>query len=368
VIADTYPFNPSIENRIQGASGPPAAGVTNNVPVEHILLWEIEVHHQRRYRRDGAAAALSRTEWEIAYQEQTLAIQVIRAYATLLYRQEKLHLAEETLRFNQRLVEDVRRLVNVGKLRNIDLIQAETEFDSTRDLVSQSREAQTAARQDLYRHLGLVGGDFEIDGLLESPAQNWDPAALGELATSRRADLQAKRLAVSEAAANLNLAVANRRGNPTIGPAFGYDPSKIMTIGIQVNVPIPFPNRHRGEIMQSEAEQAQAVLSLRQAEVNVRQDVASALARLEVAQRRADLFRTKTLPNLQRAADDMAKLFQAGEPGVDSLRVIDIRRKLLLARDGYLDALNSVRQAQADLLAATGEPVLALCPAAAQKP
>ena len=54
----------------------------------------------------------------------------------------------------------------------------------------------------------------------------------------------------------------------------------------------------------------------------------------------------------------MEKLFQAGEPGVDVLRVIDVRRKLLQARDGYLDALWAVRQARADLAAAVGEPAL----------
>jgi outer membrane protein TolC len=47
---------------------------------------------------------------------------------------------------------------------------------------------------------------------------------------------------------------------------------------------------------------------------------------------------------------------------VDVLRVIDVRRKLLRARDSYLDALWAVSQARADLLAATGEPALTFCP------
>ncbi len=275
VIADTYPFNPSLENRFQVASGPASAGITNNLPIEHILLWEVEVHHQRRYRREGAAAALSRTDWEIAAQEQALAIQVIRVYATLLYRQEKQQLVGETLRFNERLVSDVRQLVNAGKLRNADLIVAQTEVTDTQDLVSQGQESLVAARQDLFRVMGIVDAGFQVEGPLESPEEKWDAAVLTDLAQARRADLQAKRLAVAEAAANLKLAIANRRGNPVVGPAFTYDPSKVSAIGIQVNVPIPFPNRHRGEILQSEAEQAQAVLALRQAEINVRQDVAS---------------------------------------------------------------------------------------------
>src|SRR5437868_4775931 len=62
VIAETYPFNPVFENRVQYASGPPAAGVLNVVPVEHLLLWEVEVRHQGRYRRQAAAAGLTRTE------------------------------------------------------------------------------------------------------------------------------------------------------------------------------------------------------------------------------------------------------------------------------------------------------------------
>jgi outer membrane protein, heavy metal efflux system len=360
VIADTYPFNPILENRIQGASGPQAAAITNRVPVEQILLWELEVRGQRNFRRQGTAAALSRTDWDIAFQEQTLGVQVIRAFVTLLYRQEKWRLIGETLRFNERLVEDVRRLVDAGKLRNADLILAQTEVTDTLDQQSASRESLTAARQDLNRLLGLVDGSFAVEGSLDLPPLNWDAALLGELATTRRADLQARRLAVAEADANLRLTKANRRGNPTVGPAFTYDPSRVSAIGIQVNVPIPFPNRHRGEIQQGEAELAQASLLLRQAEVNVLQDVSSGLARLDAAQRRTELFRTKTLPDLERAVSDMEKLFQAGEPGVDVLRVIDVRRKLLRARDSYLDALNTVRQAHADVLAAAGEPVLGL--------
>src|SRR5579862_8678496 len=30
IIADTYPFNPTLENRIQAATGPASAGITNN--------------------------------------------------------------------------------------------------------------------------------------------------------------------------------------------------------------------------------------------------------------------------------------------------------------------------------------------------
>ncbi len=362
VIADTYPFNPVLENRIQGAEGPHAAGITNRTPVEHILVWEVELFHQGRYRRQGAAAALSRTDWEIAYQEQTLAVDVIRAYVTLLYRQEKLRLIDETIRFNQRLVEDVRRQVAAGTRPAADQIVAETEVTDTLDLFGGGRESLTTALHDLYRALGVVNGAFEIEGALEVPPLPFDPAALAELAVARRGDLQARRLAVAEADANLRLVMANRLGNPSVGPTYVYDPTGVNMFGAQINVPLPVANLHRGEILEARAQQAQAALLLRQSEVNVRQDVALALARLEGAQRRADLFRTRILPDLRKALDDLQQLWDLGRPGADLPRLIDVRRKLLRARDGYLDALWAVRQARADLLAATGEPVLDLCP------
>ena len=361
VIAETYPFNPVLENRIQAASGPASAAVTNPVPLEHILILELELRHQGRYRRQGAAASLSRTEWEIAFQEQALAVQVIRAYLGLLYRQEKLKLLNETLQVNERLVEDVRRLITGGKLRSGDLIVARSEVSDTLDLVAAGRQDLIAARQELFRALGILDSTWEIEGPFDTPPWNWDPAALSELALARRADLHARQMAVAEADANVRLTVANRFGNPTIGAAYTYDPTQINMIGAQINVPIPALNTRRGEIFQSRAEHEQAVLLLRQAEFNVRQEVQSALARLAAAEQRALQSRSKLQPDLKENVKDMQTLFLAGDPSADALKIIDVRRKWLKARDSYLDTIWSVRQARADVLTATGEPVLGLC-------
>src|SRR5207253_9821843 len=99
---------------------------------------------------------------------------------------------------------------------------------------------------------------------------------------------------------------------------------------------------------------------------NVRQDVAAALARLGVAEQRAEFYRGKALPQLRDALKQMEELYKNSQPSADFVRVIDTRRKLLRARDGYLDALWAVRQAWADLLPAIGEPALGLCEPAAE--
>jgi cobalt-zinc-cadmium efflux system outer membrane protein len=358
VIAETYPFNPTLETRVQYARGPEQAGVTNKYPVESLLLMEVELHGQGKHRREAAAAALSRTEWEVAAQEQELAGQVVKAYTGLLYRQEKLRLAQETLKLNEQFVDDVRRLVRLGRLRGADLISAETEVADAADAVGASRESLAASRQDLLKTLGLLEGAFDCVGTLESGKWGWDAAELKTLALERRADLKARNLAVAEAAAGVRLAEANRFGNPTVGPAYSYDPSKVRMIGAQVNLPLPVANSHRGEVLQSAAEHAQAQTQLRQSEFDALQDVAASTQRVDLLQQRAEQIRKKLLPDLERAGADMEKLFQAGEPGVDVLKVIDVRRKVLKARDNYLDLLWALRQARADVIAATGEPAL----------
>src|SRR5262249_44914228 len=136
--------------------------------------------------------------------------------------------------------------------------------------------------------------------------------------------------------------------------------TRVHFIGPQVTLPLPVLNTRRGEIQQRQAELERAALELRQAEVQVQQDVRAALARLRGAYARVTTYRTTILPDLRASLKAIERLFAQGEPGVDVLRVLDIRRKLLRAQDGYIDALWEVRQGWADLATAVGDPALAV--------
>jgi hypothetical protein len=79
------------------------------------------------------------------------------------------------------------------------------------------------------------------------------------------------------------------------------------------------------------------------------------MARLTAARALAETYR-KTLDNLGTALKQFRELFDKLQPGVDALLMIDLRRKLILARNGYLDALFEMNLARADLIAAVGGP------------
>jgi cobalt-zinc-cadmium efflux system outer membrane protein len=363
VIARTYPFNPLLESRVQSASGPRSAGITDRAPQEQLLFFTVELFGQGRIRRQGAAATLSRTDWEIAFQEQTLAVRVMRAFRTLLYRQEKLKLAGVIVQLNQDAARQVQAVVDSGgKLRQADLILARAEVENARSLLGPARGFLATARAEMLRSLGAVDVPLELEGSLDLAIEPGDPQALTQIALENRADLWARRAAVDEAEARLRLEVANRFGNPVLGPAYTYDPTGVQLIGAQVNLPLPLFNKHRGEILQRQAERTRALLEVGRTEVQIRQDVQAALNRLAAAQKWAAEYKNEVLPNLRRGLEEIDKLFAQNDPAADLLRVINVRRSLLRAQDIYLDALWEVNQARTDLAAALGEPALAAAP------
>jgi cobalt-zinc-cadmium efflux system outer membrane protein len=373
VIARTYPFNPTYEMKLDDASGPTAAGILNRVAQEHKILLELELRHQGTYRRQAAQAALSMTDWDIANQEVKLAALVVRAFQTVLYRQEKLRLIEERVRLNEQAAEQIKALREAGKLSPADLLLIRSEVAAARSQRGPGSTSLAVAWADLRRALGVVGSMPDIEGVLGGTVPQADAGQWLEAALERRPDLRARRAAVAEAQAKLRLGVANRFGNPALGPVYAIDPTDITTFGANLTMPIPVLNVKRGEILQLQAEQVKATLEVRSVEVQIRQDVQAALARLTAARAGADLYDKQLLPILRDNLAAIEKLFAAGEPGVDALKVIEVRRNLLNGRDAYLDALWEVGLARADLVAAVGDPLLVLlgpspCAPAGQQP
>jgi cobalt-zinc-cadmium efflux system outer membrane protein len=362
VIANTYPFNPVYQLLLMGDNGPAEAAVTNKVFHEHILRLDLEVCGQGRHRRAAAQAALSRAEWDIANQEVLTAIGTIRAFNTVLYRADKLKVMDTTVLLNEQAVEQVRRLVGAGgRLRSADLVLARSDVDAARSARGPGRTALAVARADLRRFLGSLDDSLVVNGTLDLPPMTGiDLVPLTETALRQRPDVQARHAAVAEAEARWRLEKANRFGNPSVGPAAEYNETQVTFIGVSLVTPIPLLNRRQGEIQQRQAEVMRARQELTQFEIQARQEVLSALARLADARATADNFRNEVLPNLQRARAELERLFARGEPGLDALRILDVRHRILKAYDSYLDALYEFSQARADLAAAVGDPSLAI--------
>lgn len=357
VIARTYPYNPISQFQFFGVTGP---GVTNALSQAHKITMDIEVRHQRNFRKQAAYAALTRTEWEIATQELAICVAANRAFNGVLYREKKLAVLEDTIKLNEQTVEQVKKLVDLGRLRPADLVVARTELDAAHAQLGQGKAALAVARSDLRRQFGTFDDTFAVKGDLDLKVPTAEFEQYADAALAQRPDLQARTLAVTEAQARLQLQVADRYGNPNFGPAFDYNETKNAFIGLQIGGPIPVFNRKSGEIIQAQATYARALVDVRQFEVQAVQDVQAALARLAAASKWADSYSAEVLPNLRQAVKDMNKLLEQNDPGVDALKVIGVQRNYLASLSTHLDALFELSQARSDLAAAVGDPAIAL--------
>jgi cobalt-zinc-cadmium efflux system outer membrane protein len=365
VIARTYPFNPIWDATVSAAMGPEVAGITNVVPITSAVKVELELHHQRRIREQAAAAALSRTEWEVANQELTLAVRVLRAFDTVVYRFRKRQVALYAVDLNQKAAQQVEDFAKPGNkgITAVDVDVIHAELQAARGQLAPATTALVTAWQDLYKALGLTRGSFDLLGGFEVPQRVEDDAdQMLQAAKERRPDLRARQLAVNEADARVRLEIANRFGNPAIGNYSEVTESRGTFVGVAFTMPLPVLNTHRGEIQQREVERTRAALELRQNEVTVEQDLRAALARLEQARRWVDTYHREIVPSLEKTLKDVQTLFDNRAPGADLVRLIDVQRKLVTARDLELDAIFELRQALADLAAAVGDPSVAVLP------
>jgi outer membrane protein TolC len=360
VIARTYPFNPIAETYEQPDVGPKTAGITNHFQFQATVRLDLELRGQGKHRQSAAEALLTRTEWEIATQELLVSVATARAFNSVLYRKRKLDVVEDTIRLNELVVDVVKKLVDAGRLRPADLLVARTELDANRALLGQGKVALAVARSDLRHQFGSLNDTFEVKGELDLPIPTIDQETYVKAAFQVRPDLQARKATVSEAQARLRLQVADRYGNISFGPSYQVDDTSTSYIGFAFFAPIPVLNNRQGEILQAQATVSRSIADVREIEVHSEQEVQAALIRLAEAKKWADSYVREVLPNLRKASQDMERLLQQNDPGVDVIKVIDVQRNYLRAFDSYLDALYEVSQSRVDLAAAVGDPALAL--------
>jgi outer membrane protein TolC len=360
VLAKIYPYNPVFQSHQLYVNGPISAGITSHYYTENYAILPLELRGQGRERVASALATVTRTEWEIAGQELLTAISILRAYDTVLYREQKLRVLVETVTLSEQVLKQSRQLADAGKLGAADVLFASTELDAARAAVGQGKTAVAVAKADLQRQLGTMEIPVTVSGELDLPLPDFDEKALTPFALKHRPEIYARRAAIEEADTQLRLQIADRYNNLAIGPRVDYSETRANFLGIVIGGFIPAFNTRQGEIAQRRAALSRANVDLHATEFLVQQSVDAALSRFHEAKKWAKDYSQTVIPNLKQARKDIEKLFIQNEQGVDLLRVLGVQRNLLRSEDAYLDAQFEVSQARLDVAAAVGEPGLAL--------
>lgn len=371
-VARTYPFNPFVQ--VQATPWQDAkSGGPGTVYHYVLLMQQIQLGHQQRFREENALAALASVRWNIVQAELLNVAQTERLYFTALYLRGVRNLLRANAELNDQLLAVLEKRLEAGEAAAVDV--AIVRLDN-RAAWQQTRLAEANyqnALLDLQRQLNLpiatplepVGDLAGWEWLSPTPAENVpspdaqnvcnliDTTSVAATLVASRPDVLAARADLAAARANVGLANGARRPDLQIGPYYQRTESGTSYLGFRAQTDIPVLNNGMPLVRQREAEAAQRQAVWQQLQRRAQLEAEGAIARYERARRAladSGTFSDSLPMELQR----LEQQFRANE--VDFLRVVTARTSLIQSRRAQLDLMNETAQAAATVTAATGLP------------
>lgn len=260
-------------------------------------------------------------EWQTISQSQTFAIDLIMQGRFLRRLKTTLDLLQRRSDFGtQSLTQGNVTLQTVAPFV-AELTALQTEYDL-------ATLAQAQRWQQLDALLGLQPGVRPLLSVdLQVPAI--DAAEAARLLASlpqRRPDLVALQLGYASQEANLRGAVLGQFPSLTLGPNYGYDTSRVGTLGPSVSIVLPLFNRNRGQIAIQRATREQ-----------LREEYVARLATAEGGVR-----------SLQANLDLLGRQLENARAGLAQAEALTVSAERAL-RAGLLDQLNYVMLVSARL-------------------
>ena len=381
-VANTYPFNPQFQTQVlpytRDRNG-------NNAPVsqQHVIIQTFELAHQRRFRSGAAAAAWEQVRENIRAAELTSVTQTERFFFATLYQRDLRNLARSLAKLNEDQVGVLERRLKAGQANSADVALARLQAQSAHRRQRLMEANYQTALMSLRSYLNLAEDtevdliarwiDWQwksvVDVLRDTDAQPLDEQMLGFLAdgsndvletsvrrlVAERPDVAAARAAVTAARENLALAEAMRTPNLQLGPMWQRDDSATQFWGVQAQMGIPIVNTGIPLVRQRRAELQQQQVTAARREQQAALEARAAIQRYERARRLVEQSRgefAQAMPEVLKPFEDQ---FQAGQ--ITLLQVFAARTSLVQSRQSFLDLLNELAEAAADVTQSTGLPV-----------
>ncbi len=310
-------------------------------------------------KKARAQARINEVTAQIAGAEWRLAAEVREAYTALLAAEERLRLAESSLRLQERIRQFIRDRRQLGDASRLDVNLVDIEYAETLREEATVRNERDRVRMDLNRFLGLpplleLKLQAAADPLAYRPI-NLDVAALGQALLKHRPDLQAAKEEYEQAEQSLRLAYVQRWPWFRFGPAYARDEIEGGAgnrWGVGLGIDLPLANLNQGEIARLEAVRDRLRQEFSARLHQARGEINEAYRDLQAQARLIRLFEESIRPALEENVRLIEAGFQLGELNV--LQVITTQDKALRSRREALQAQFEYWRAVYDLERALG--------------
>jgi multidrug efflux system outer membrane protein len=323
--------------------------------------WEIDFWGKFRRATEAARAELLGTEEARRTVVLTLVSAVATAYVDIRALDKQLAITQRTAQSRRETLEIFRLRFQNGIISEVDLSQAESEYEDALARIPDIERAIGRTENALSVLLGRTPGGIPRGLSLDELILPAVPAGLPSDLLEKRPDIrQAEQLLV---AANARIGVAKSLYFPTISltGAFGTvstelsnlftSASRTWNFGVPVSVPLFTAGRIGGEVKAAEATRQQAVLNYQQAILIAFREVDDALLDRGKSGERQDTLgrQLKALRNYSR----LARL-RYDEGYTSFLEVLDADRSLFNVELSYTSSQNTLFRSLINIYKAMG--------------
>ncbi|MCP3099440.1 TolC family protein [Myxococcus sp. K15C18031901] len=339
--------------QLQAAVGPRIRDVGNTVEINVGLSQPLELFGQRGARKEAARATVAARQSRLESSKVELAAEVRQAFGAVLASEQALALAQDALSLAEEGRKAAEERLKAGAASHIEVNTARVDLGRAQSERVRAERRRTRAHTELKLLLGLdpsepITPDGELRADVE-PAPSL--ASLVEKAVSQRQDVEAARFEHEAAQAESRLARRQALPTPSLGVSYGREEDSNILQGT-IGIDLPLFDRNQAARGVSSARERQARENLAALERFARTEVELAFNRYLTAQAAAEVFGGDVLSALQENLSLVTEAYRAGK--VDFLQLLIIRRDALDARRGYIEALEELNSAKAQLLKAVG--------------
>jgi len=277
---------------------------------------------------------------------RTLHYQLYTTYANLYYDLQAMHLFEDEVTRQQRLLESYRIALQSGGVAPYEVTRLEV---AIRDLQANIANylTQIADEQATLRILlRQPANTFILPTELPTLSKSIPPLATAlDSAQTNRPDIGLSQEQINNAQRSLALEKARRTPDLTTGLLFEkYGNAYINFLGFQASMDLPLTNRNQGAIRSAEVTVKAATSGLDNQQVVVQSDVLNAYDKLNTYYQQLNTLPTGYLDRIQNISVEATKAYNARTIGL--LDYLDKIRTYQQAQLNHINLLNNLFNTQ----------------------
>jgi cobalt-zinc-cadmium efflux system outer membrane protein len=320
-----------------------------------ILTWSV-TERLEIFGSRGARARAGRFGYDAATAERErmrleVSAEVERRFAAVIAAQDRLAALAESDQISAGALATVRALVEAGEVSPVEAERTEAERARV-GIAYRTADVDLAnARRALAQLWGEATPDFtRAEGTLEfvpvvPSLESLESLVAGGLVSP---DLRRRDAEVSRGEAARSLARLGRWPEVSLSAGLRrFSGTGERTCVASIGLALPLLDRNGGAIQQADAEVARLRTQRRQEEVRLAGDLAAARDALENAAHAAETMRESVLPRTATVHAALSEGYRRGEFRL--LDLLDAQRTWVEARLQYIDVLESLWSARADL-------------------